>query len=340
MPHLTALQHEPTEGWDAQFAAALRPVLVQPSLLLEIGWVLWRLERAYKLDDQSPLGAAVDAPRRLIVRAGAFWDDGIAGFSELGVLAHRAGVLFEPRLDLITSGLSAVELGEDPVGLASERPDERMALARRLDWICRDAKRRAEYVSLVGEIGAWVVAGMGVRGHRVVELECVRVRGHLAQGLPLSKVVPPDALSSLGLEPLVTAALASGQLIVSPCFYAGSGHVADLGEVVSFGYGVTASALRSATVARGGQIALKAGLLAELGTRVHPHLLVGTVRVVGAVDLSTRAREPMSDHEVGTGSTASNPEPYRYGRDGTCRPVRSISSSLRLCRCLAQRHQR
>ena len=263
MPGLNAAQRERPGSLDAQFAAALRPVLVQPSLLMEIGWVLWSLERAHRLDDRSPLGPASGAPSRLIGRAGRFWNDGVAGFTEIGILADRAGVLFEPQLDRIISALSKVEIEDGSIGLSSERPDERVALALRMKRISSDATCRAEYLALVAEVGSWVAVGMEEQGNRLVAQECARVRQALERGLPLNAVVRPEAASCLGLEPLVTAALASGQLIVSPCFYAGAGHVLDLGATVSFGYGVAEIATRSAMLTRGGQIALKAQLLAD-----------------------------------------------------------------------------
>ena len=129
--------------------------------------------------------------------------------------------------------------------------------------ISSDATCRAEYLALVAEVGSWVAVGMEEQGNRLVAQECARVRQALERGLPLNAVVRPEAASCLGLEPLVTAALASGQLIVSPCFYAGAGHVLDLGATVSFGYGVAEIATRSAMLTRGGQIALKAQLLAD-----------------------------------------------------------------------------
>jgi diguanylate cyclase (GGDEF)-like protein/PAS domain S-box-containing protein len=284
---------------DARFAAALSPVLVKPSLAMEIGWVLWRMERAHTLDDRSPLGPAADAPARLIRRAGRFWEDGVAGFTEILVLALQAGVLFETELDRLLSALAIGEIDNGLIGLASERPDERISLALRLRKISEDATCRAAYLSLLADVGVWVSAGLTRRGQGLVDLECTRVREQLGDGVQLSAVVGPEALSCLGLEPLVAAALASGQLAISPCYYAGNGHVVDLGEVVSFGYGVADLVTRPALLTRGSEIALKAQLLADPArARILTCLLelsVSTHPSVSASELVTRCAVSKAD---------------------------------------------
>ena len=300
MSGIQAAERALTGSLDARFAAALSPVLVQSSLAMEIGWVLWRLERAHTLDDRSALGPAGDAPVRLIRRAGRFWEDGVAGFTEVLVVAHRAGVLFETEVDALLSALAVVQIEDTLIGLASERPDERISIAQRLQDITHDETRRTAYLSLIADVGAWVATSLAEGGQTLVEQECVRVRAQLGGGSPLSAVVDPESLSCLGLEPLVTAALASSQLIISPCFYAGNGHVVDLGDLVSFGYGVANLATQPALLSRAGQIALKAQLLAEPGrARILTCLLELSVstaqQTASARQLASRCAIPMPE---------------------------------------------
>ena len=111
---------------------SLRPRFAQSSYSRRYSWKSDGCSGAWS----EPIGSMTDlrwglrgAPSRLIGRAGRFWNDGVAGFTEIGILADRAGVLFEPQLDRIISALSKVEIEDGSIGLSSERPDERVALA-------------------------------------------------------------------------------------------------------------------------------------------------------------------------------------------------------------------
>jgi diguanylate cyclase (GGDEF)-like protein/PAS domain S-box-containing protein len=331
----TARQPELHGALETQLGMTHGSVHVKPSLATELGWVLWRMERACALGDPSMLGPASDAPAQLVRLAGRFWRDGMAGFTELNVLAHRAGALFETDLPRLIDAIAAIR-GGVVSGLASERPDERICLAKRLDRLTHDPTAHAAYIQLLSGVGAWMASGLSERGHRLVDLECRRLRGELAQGWPLELVISPDALSCIGLESLAMAALAGGQLIISPGYYARTSQIIDLGDIVSLGYGVAGLAKHPAVANRAHHVFLKARLLADpIRVRILTALLDQPMSVIALASLCGVSKVEVRRHlrvlnRAGLIAPSHTQRPVRYMArpDGVDALLNDISAKL------------
>ena len=80
------------------------PIRIRPSLVLELSWVLWRMERSHALGNSSLL-STVAAPKPLIRLVGELWSDGFEGFTELAVMAHQAGSMFARDLGSVIASV-------------------------------------------------------------------------------------------------------------------------------------------------------------------------------------------------------------------------------------------
>ena len=98
---------------------------------------------------------------------------------------------------------------------------------------------------------------------RRVKRECDRLRHELRLGRSFAELISRPALAWSGLEPLAMAAAARDRLVISPCYYARLAHVVDLGDIVSFGYGISDEAPPLELINRADKGAAKASLLAD-----------------------------------------------------------------------------
>jgi hypothetical protein len=78
---------------------------VKPSAILELGWALYRIKRAWQFDEPAALCRSVEPPAYLARRVAEFWSDAARNFDELFVLAQWGGALFETNPSRLFSRL-------------------------------------------------------------------------------------------------------------------------------------------------------------------------------------------------------------------------------------------
>ena len=120
-------------------------------------------------------------PPELEAQIRGLWGDGECCFTELLVLADRAGVLRETDFDRVLAGLAQTAASPPRFeALESESPDDQVRFRDRIDRLYRDPDLRQRWLGLLGDV--WAVAAPGWQhGRPSVELYAGEVRGKLAR---------------------------------------------------------------------------------------------------------------------------------------------------------------
>jgi len=170
----------------------------------------------------------------------AFWADGVRGFSELLVLAHRSGALLDANLDRFFDRFDAAAASDVPLpSLESETDAERKVLEQRLGRLRSDSELRTRYIGQLRSTWNSLATESASREKAVFEA-AAEWRRRLEQGatfrdlLERAHVWPgrPD------LDELADGAAARGRLILTPCWYGGEIHAVEIDGSVFLGRGI------------------------------------------------------------------------------------------------------
>jgi len=229
MPVVTAtnLPAAPPAG-GVQFAASA------PS---ELFWLLLYLAHDAK---HSPLHGArlAEEHPELARRVTAFWRDPGEGFTELFVLGQRGGTLYELEPARFIEGLDDAAAAPDaPLGLESEQPSEIEAVRRRLAVLRDDAAVRDHYRALLTDAWAIVADEWERQGRAQVQASIAEWPGRLERAGSLPNALPSRHILRRYL-PMVEAAEARGEVVVTPLYLAGVGHLIKLPGVLLLGAGL------------------------------------------------------------------------------------------------------
>src|SRR5579872_2642362 len=192
-------------------------VSARPSAACEIFWALERIERNYKKIRQPRLDLPARIPAAVQRRTGEFWSDGVSGFMELLVLADWAGVLFgaDPEAVLAIIDEQAVRGGPAPA-FASELPEERTQLHRRLERLAGDVSLRRDYEQMIRTAWQYFAPSWTERGAAAVDQACEEWARHLQHDELLELLPEHHVIRTMGLDALVISAEAEGRLVLSP----------------------------------------------------------------------------------------------------------------------------
>ena len=214
---------------------------IAPSAALELMWLFHNVQASHVLagpyESQELLRQAFSA------EVGAFWSDGLRGYTEVTALAHRSGTLLDLDLERFFDRLEAAMTGSaPPPTLRSEPEEEREVLIRRLALLAESAELRGRYADLLRRVwGAarpeWERAG---RGATVAEGE--RWKRRTAEGASYHDLFDSRHLwAGRGeLDEMADSAEARGALVVSPGWFFGVIHVVELDGTVFIGKGIRA----------------------------------------------------------------------------------------------------
>jgi DNA-binding transcriptional ArsR family regulator len=176
----------------------------------------------------------IEWPDELVQRASGFWDDGESCFTELVVLADRAGVLFESDFDRVRAGLeeSAAELPRFQA-LDSETPEDQIRFHRRLERLHEEPDLRRRWLALLGDV--WELVGPSVSGpgRPVLEGYAYELRARLARRTyaDLDAIVNCDFHGTL--PRLVQQYSSSGRpVVVTPAWLGFKAYVLSLPELL------------------------------------------------------------------------------------------------------------
>lgn len=220
---------------DGQPVPSEPPVVVEPSVAVEIEWVMdsamhpnWRAEH-------PDLDAIYGRHPELIPELTGLWGPDRAtscgGFLELTVLAQVAGELFGTDSHTVLAALpEAMALAPTDVRhfpLYSETDDDRRVVLSRLAALRRSKSLRQRYLEAVHH--AWEAAqpAWEVRGTASVQRAVERRRRQAQSGAPWQEVAENSCFSE-HLPVTVDAVGPSAQVAVVPSYFAHKGLFVDL----------------------------------------------------------------------------------------------------------------
>jgi DNA-binding transcriptional ArsR family regulator len=215
-------------------------IKVAASAPLELMWVLHNCEADHILS--GPFTSL--EPIRLDLRAqlNSFWPDGVRGFTEMMVLAHRSGTVLDLDLVGFFAGLEAAIKARSDSGtsLRVELPADRAAIIARLDSLRSDRQLRTRYRSLLE--AAWEAAcpNWESEGRQVVAAAVADWNRRLEEGVAFRELLERSRIwpGRTEFEPVADVAAAEGRLVMSPGWYFGIIHVVDLDGTIYLGRGV------------------------------------------------------------------------------------------------------
>lgn len=159
------------------------PIVVEPSPVMELFGAVLAL-RGGKKQPAHPLFDP-ENPRsvELTRRVNEIWPDEMNCFSEVLMVAHAGGLLFEQDVDQLLARLpDAAQLDIGEPALASETMEDRAQLLSRLDRLRRDAGLRRRWVQLFADLWEEMRETWEAEGFRHVQRTCRWVRSRLADG--------------------------------------------------------------------------------------------------------------------------------------------------------------
>ena len=230
-------------------------VLVQPSLAIDISWVL-HAGRSPKLQERHPaLGALFDARPELAHRIDAFWEDDCC-FGELEILTGLAGAFECTDLGQLLERLNTTAAKAPPeLRLWSEPEADRQILRDRLSMLCKSTQRRKEYFELLGDLWSPLDAEWQSDGRRSIDLATERFRRQLDEGIRWPDLIPVACAQSQDVLPdLVAERATRGVVLLVPSYFFGTSLFLDLPDLLLIGLpsarGDAESRARTETVAR------------------------------------------------------------------------------------------
>lgn len=204
------------------------PIEVRPSAPLELMWLVHDCGADHILE--GPLATVEPLRTELGPRLRAFWGDGVRGFTELVVLAHRSGTMFDLDLDRFFAALEAAASDTGLPSLQSETAAERRALLARLERLRTDHALRAEYSALLKSVWDRARKEWETVGRPAVAAVAADWTARLAAGAPYRALLERPRIwpGRAELEELADAVAEDGRLVLSPGWFFGVIHVVDI----------------------------------------------------------------------------------------------------------------
>jgi DNA-binding transcriptional ArsR family regulator len=216
---------------------------VAASAPLELMWVVHNAWAEHELI--GPYASQEPLRNQFGARLKEFWADGVRGFTEVVVLAHRSGTLLDLELNRFFERYDAAA-GVSPVpSLLSESPLERQAVAERLRRLHDEPRLRARHRELVHELwkateGEWNATGR--RATVAAADEWSKRLGPDARVEDIKQLIERQQIwkGRPQYDAMVEQALAEGRLVLSPGWFYGDIHIVELDGSVYLGRAIRA----------------------------------------------------------------------------------------------------
>jgi len=211
------------------------PALARASAPLELMWLVHDCEARHPLE--GPLASLEPMRSQLGPRLRAFWDDGVRGFTETVVLAHRSGTMFDPDLERFFARLDDAASMPGLPSLKSEAPPDRQAFHARLERLRTDLAVRADYRELLESAWGLVRTEWETAGRHAVEDAAADWEARIAGGASYFTLLERPRIwpGRPELEALADAAAEEGKLVLSPGWFFGLVHVVEIDGTVYLG---------------------------------------------------------------------------------------------------------
>jgi DNA-binding transcriptional ArsR family regulator len=212
---------------------------VTPSAVLELMWVLHNAGADHQLEGRFASTEPVRGAYGPALRS--FWPDQVRGFTEMVVLAERAGSLRDSDLRGFFAGVERAATADAPTpSLLSETPAERAAIDERLEVLRTDANVRARYITLLKEIWESVRVEWEETGRAAVIAAARDWQTQLTEGVPYRDLLERTRLwpGRPDLEGLADTDAAEGRMVLTPGWFFGEVHVVELDGWMYLGRGI------------------------------------------------------------------------------------------------------
>lgn len=190
----------------------------------------------------APAGLEESRADELAERLRAFWGDGAsAGGGELLILADAAGFLFTTDVSPHLRELPPPPAEPSTFRLGTEDPEDRNRFVQRLARLGQDGELRRRYGELLVDIWESVRPEWESRGLPLVREVCRHVREGIEGGAGVEDAVPAVAEVAAKRSTwaaLVSEAIGSGRLAITPGYFGGRWSIWDLPVHLVVGYGV------------------------------------------------------------------------------------------------------
>jgi DNA-binding transcriptional ArsR family regulator len=201
------------------------PVVVKPSPACELVWAMSL--NTPEAEAPYPARAALFAGHEdLRDRVRRFWDDGQGFFTEVLVLADRAGALFEEdpaRLFELLESEAATSQRHEPLG--SEPAEDQKRFRARLRRLRDKAQLRREWMELLRSVWDVIAPTWQARGRTVVEAQVRELRQKLPHGITYVEMESMFQSDWDGVLPTVfkEVAASGGEVLLAPSYFGRKG---------------------------------------------------------------------------------------------------------------------
>lgn len=201
------------------------PLVVKPSPVSELVWAM-ALTSA-DADDPYPARAARFAEHPDVEdRIRRFWDDGQGFFTEVLVLADRAGVLFEDDPQRLFGLLeSAAATSQRTEALGSEPVEDQKRFRSRLRRLHERAQLRRDWIDLLRSVWDVIAPSWEARGRTAVEAQVREYRQKMSGSITYIDVEAMFQCDFDGTLPAVFKGViaSGGEVVLAPAHYGRKG---------------------------------------------------------------------------------------------------------------------
>jgi ArsR family transcriptional regulator len=197
--------------------------------VIELQFSLYALERSGVHRGPWPqpwIASFLQQHRELADRVATFWGGEERGeWSDLIILAERAGVLFEPDPEATWQRLADAAAKKIVVPpLPAEQPYVQPLLQHRVDQLRESADLRERYIAIIREAWAALKPYWESTGHPAAEQLLQHIRPQLARDADVRTVLPANHFARReGMAEIVNDAIERSELVVVPLGMAGVG---------------------------------------------------------------------------------------------------------------------
>jgi DNA-binding transcriptional ArsR family regulator len=223
----------------------------------------------------------------LAERAAAFWGDGMRLWYDVLVVANATGTLLTDDVDGLLGALVAPLPAIGDLTLETEAERDRVIIRDRVARLRAEPALRSAYADLLGAIWTAAAVDWGTRGAREATVVARALTVRLAAGDAVAELLAAKHIARRdAYVPLVDAALARGEVVVTPLWFATGGHLIALPGLLAVGLAVSH---RDSATLRRAHAAEIAGRLKVLSDPTRVAIL--SQFACGAMTVSDVARE-------------------------------------------------
>ncbi|MGD0381301.1 MAG: metalloregulator ArsR/SmtB family transcription factor [Acidimicrobiales bacterium] len=269
-----------------------RPVVLGPSLVLDLSWALHAVWKPPLQAAQPVLGKLFGERPELAQAVRGLWDDELGCLAELQILAIWAEALEVTDFDTLLSKLfDAIDTVPLDLALESEAERDREIILSRLAALRGSPRLRRRWGDVLAQVWAGLDEEWRTSSVPLIESAAVEARGQLDRGTEwLQLIVTKCETFKAHLPQILERHRAGRRVLMAPCAFFGRAMYIEMPSCILIGLGI--SGVDSVARARTADVARRLRVLAD-PTRlaILDHLADGA-RSVGEIAYSFSLAQP------------------------------------------------